>query len=287
MFAIYKRELKSYMTSMFGYVFMAVNILLAGVYFNNMNIQGGSPYFAYTLSYISFLFMFTTPLVTMRMIADEKKQRTDQLLLTSPVTVLDIVMGKYLAVVTVFAIPVLLYCVYPLIMGRFGDVYYAMTYGAIFAYFLIGCAFIAIGMFVSSLTDSVVIAAFVSLVVFFFMYMADTLVAFIPSTAVASVIGFAVIIAAFAGIVYYMTSNLLVSGVIGVSLEAVLGVLYTVKPKMLEGAIIKVLNVFNITSGFGNFLNGIFDVKAVVYYISIIVICFTLTVQMIQKRRWS
>lgn len=287
MFAIYKRELKSYMTSMFGYVFMAVNILLAGVYFNNINIQGGSPYFAYTLSYISFLFMFTTPLITMRMIADERKQKTDQLLLTSPVTVMQIVLGKYLAVVTVFAVPVLLYCIYPLVMGMFGDVYYAMTYGAILAYFLIGCAFIAIGMFVSSLTDSVVISAFISLVVFFFMYMEDTLVAFIPSTAISSVIGYAVIIAVAAAVIYYMTSNILISGIIGIAAEAVLGVLYAVMPKIFEGSIANVFNVFNITKGFENFLNGIFDLKAIVYYISVIVICFTLTVQMIQKRRWS
>lgn len=287
MFAVYKREFKSYMTSMFGYVFMAVNILFAGVYFNNVNIQGGSPYFAYTLSYISFLFMFTTPLVTMRMIADERRQKTDQMLLTAPVTITKVVLGKYLAVVSVFAIPVLLYCVYPLIMSLFGTVPYAMTYSAIFAYFLIGCAFIAIGMFISSLTDSVVISAFISLVIFFFMYMEDTLVSFVPSTAITSAIGYAVIILVVAAVIYYMTSNILISAGIGIVAEAVLAVLYIVNSKIFEGSIVYVLNVFNITSGFANFLNGIFDVKALIYYISVVIICFTLTVQMIQKRRWS
>ncbi len=287
MFAIYKRELKSYMTSMFGYVFMAVNILFAGVYFNNINIQGGSPYFAYTLSYISFLFMFTTPLVTMRMIADERRQKTDQMLLTAPVSITQVVLGKYLAVVTVFAIPVLVYCVYPLIMGMFGTVSYAMTYSAILAYFLIGCAFIAIGMFVSSLTDSVVIAAFVSLVVFFFMYMEDTLVAYIPNTVMTSVVGFAVIVLIAAAIVYYMTSNILIGAIVGILGGIVIMVIYIINPAVYEGSIINVLNVFNITKGFGNFLNGIFDVKALVYYLSIIAVCFTLTVQMMQKRRWS
>lgn len=287
MFAIYKREFKSYMTSMFGYVFMAVNILLAGVYFNNINIQTGSPYFAYTLSYVSFLFMFTTPLVTMRMIADERKQKTDQLLLTSPVSVIQIVMGKYLAVVSVFAIPVLLYCIYPLIMSMYGEVYFLMTYCAIFAYFLIGCVFIAIGMFISSLTDSVVISAFISLVVFFFMYMEDTLVAYIPSTAISSAIGYALIVVAAAAVIYYMTSNLIISAAVGAVGEAIICIIYAVKAELFEGTISYVLNVFDITGGFSNFLNGIFDLKALVYYISVIVICFTLTVQMIQKRRWS
>lgn len=287
MFAIYKREFKSYMTSMFGYVFMAVNILFAGVYFNNINIQSGSPYFAYTLSYISFLFMFTTPLVTMRMIADERRQKTDQMLLTAPVSITQVVLGKYLAVVTVFAIPVLLYCVYPLVMGMFGTVPYAMTYSAILAYFLIGCAFIAIGMFVSSLTDSVVIAAFVSLVVFFFMYMEDTLVAYIPDTVMTSVIGYAAIVLVVAAVVYYMTSNILIGAIVGILGGIVIMIIYIINPAMYEGSIVYVLEVFNITKGFANFLNGIFDVKALVYYISIIAICFTLTVQMMQKRRWS
>ncbi|MBQ9887085.1 MAG: ABC transporter permease [Lachnospiraceae bacterium] len=287
MFAIYKRELKSYMTSMFGYVFMAVNLLFAGIYFNNINIQGGSPYFGYTLSYISFLFMFTIPLVTMRMIADEKKQKTDQLLLTSPVTITRIVLGKYLAVVTVFAIPVLLYCVYPLIMGRFGSIPYKMTYSSILAYFLIGCAFIAIGMFISSLTDSVVIAAFISLVVFFFMYMEQTLASFIPKTAISSVIGYTIVIIAIVAIIYYMTSNAYIAGIVGIIAETALLIIYMLKPVKLEGSISYLLNAFDITSGFANFLNGIFDIKALIYYISIIVICFTLTVQMLQKRRWS
>lgn len=287
MLAIYKREFKSYMTSMFGYVFMAVNILLAGVYFNNINIQGGSPYFAYTLSYVSFLFMFTTPLVTMRMIADERRQKTDQMLLTAPVSITQVVLGKYLAVVTVFAIPVLLYCVYPLIMSMFGTIPYAMTYSAIFAYFLIGCAFIAIGMFISSLTDSVVISAFVSLVVFFFMYMEDTLVAYIPDTVMTSVIGYAVIALVAAAVVYYMTSNILIGAIVGIIGGIAIMIIYIINPAMYEGSIAHVLNVFNITKGFANFLNGIFDVKALVYYISIIAVCFTLTVQMMQKRRWS
>ena len=287
MFAIYKREFKSYLTSMFGYVFMAVNILLAGVYFNNINIGGGSPYFAYTLSYVSFLFMFTTPLVTMRMIADERKQKTDQLLLTSPVSITKIVLGKYLAVVSIFAIPVLLYCIYPLIMSAFGSIPYAMTYASVFAYFMIGCAFIAIGMFISSLTDSVTISAFISLVIFFFMYMEDSLVSYIPSSAIASAIGYAVVVIAAAAVIYYMTSNLIIAGVIGAAGEIAIAVIYAVKPVLFSGKIAYFLNVFNITNGFSNFLNGIFDVKALVYYISVIIICFTMTVQMMQKRRWS
>lgn len=287
MFAIYKRELKSYMTSMFGYVFMAVNILFAGVYFNNINIQGGSPLFAYTLSYISFLFMFTTPLVTMRMIADERRQKTDQMLLTAPVSITQIVLGKYLAVVTVFAVPVLLYCAYPLIMSMFGTISFAMTYSAILAYFLIGCSFIAIGMFVSSLTDSVVISAFVSLVVFFFMYMEDTLVAYIPNTVMTSVIGYAVIVLIVAAVVYYMTSNVLIGAIVGILGGIAIMIVYIINPALYEGSIVHILEVFNITKGFANFLNGIFDVKALVYYLSIIVVCFTLTVQMMQKRRWS
>lgn len=95
--AILRKELKAYLTSMTGYVFIAFILLLTGIYFTAYNLQAGYPIFGYTLSSITFVFLIVTPVLTMRVLAEERKQKTDQLLLTSPVQVGDIVIGKYLA----------------------------------------------------------------------------------------------------------------------------------------------------------------------------------------------
>ena len=105
MTAIYKRELKSYLTSMVGYLFIFFILVLAGIYFSAYQLSAAYPKFEYTLSAITFVFLIGVPILTMRVLAEERKQKTDQLLLTSPVSVGGIVIGKYLALVTVYAIP--------------------------------------------------------------------------------------------------------------------------------------------------------------------------------------
>lgn len=159
MTAIYKRELKSYLTSMVGYLFIFFILVLTGIYFSAYQLSAAYPKFEYTLSAITFAFLIGVPILTMRVLAEERKQKTDQLLLTAPVSVSGIVIGKYLALVTVFAVPMAVMCTYPLIMSRFGTVEFASAYTAVLGFFLLGCANIAIGVFMSALTESQVIAA--------------------------------------------------------------------------------------------------------------------------------
>ena len=106
MTAIYKRELKSYLTSMVGYLFIFFILVLTGIYFSAYQLSAAYPKFEYTLSAITFAFLIGVPILTMRVLAEERKQKTDQLLLTAPVSVSGIVIGKYLALVTVFAVPI-------------------------------------------------------------------------------------------------------------------------------------------------------------------------------------
>ena len=162
MTAIYKRELKSYLTSMVGYLFIFFILVLTGIYFSAYQLSSAYPKFEYTLSAITFAFLIGVPILTMRVLAEERKQKTDQLLLTAPVSVSGIVIGKYLALVTVFAVPMAVMCTYPLIMSRFGTVEFASAYTAVLGFFLLGCANIAIGVFMSALTESQVIAAVLS-----------------------------------------------------------------------------------------------------------------------------
>lgn len=287
MTAIYKRELRSYLTSMIGYIFIFFILLLTGIYFSAYQLSAAYPKFEYTLSALTFVFLISVPILTMRILAEERKQKTDQLLLTSPVSVEKIVMGKYLALVTVFAIPMAIICFYPLLMTKFGTVSLGTAYTAILGFFLLGCANLAVGVFISSLTESQVIAAVLTFILLFAFYMMNGISSFFSEGALSTCITFGLLILAAAIIIYTMIKNLLISAVVCVAGEAVLAVLYVVNSEFFAGGMQKVLQVFNISGHFDNFANGIFDIKGVVYFLSVVAVCVFLTIQSIVKRRWN
>ena len=261
MTAIYKRELKSYLTSMVGYLFIFFILVLTGIYFSAYQLSAAYPKFEYTLSAVTFVFLIGVPILTMRVLAEERKQKTDQLLLTAPVSVGNIVIGKYLALVTVYAIPILVMCTYPLIMSKFGTVAFGSAYTAILGFFLLGCANIAIGVFMSALTESQVIAAVLTFVLLFAFYMMNGISSFFSKTSMSTCVTFGLLILAAAIILYTMIKNALISAIAAVIGEVILVVIYVVKSSVFEGGIQKVLNVFNLSGHFDNFTSNIFDIK--------------------------
>ena len=182
MFAIYKRELKSYFRSFIGFLFIAATLFFVSLYYFVYNMLSGYPYVSYAISSVTFLFMITVPILSMRILAEERHSKTDQLILTAPVSVGGIVMGKFLALLTIFLIPTAVVCTYPLIMNRFGSVPMGESYLAVLAFFLYGMTAIAIGLLISSLTESQVIAAVVSFIVLFLGYMMSSICNLISST---------------------------------------------------------------------------------------------------------
>ena len=287
MTAIYKRELKSYLTSMVGYLFIFFILVLTGIYFSAYQLSAAYPKFEYTLSAVTFVFLIGVPILTMRVLAEERKQKTDQLLLTAPVSVGNIVVGKYLALVTVYAIPILVMCTYPLIMSKFGTVAFASAYTAILGFFLLGCANIAIGVFMSALTESQVIAAVLTFVLLFAFYMMNGISSFFSKTSVSTCVTFGLLILAAAIILYTMIKNALISAIAAVIGEVILIVIYVANSSVFEGGIQKVLNIFNLSGHFDNFTSNIFDIKGIVYFLSVIAVCLFLTMQSISKRRWN
>lgn len=182
MSAVYKRELRSYFTSMVGYVFIAVVIFFTGVYFMAYNIFNGYPSFGYTLLSATLVFMVAIPILTMRSMAEDKKNKTDQMLMTAPVSLTGVVLGKYLAMVTVLAIPMALLCLCPVIIAWNGTTVLAVDYASILAFFLMGCVFIAVGMLLSALTESQIIAAVGTFAVLLVLYLWTDLISFLPDT---------------------------------------------------------------------------------------------------------
>ena len=285
MTAIYKRELKSYLTSMIGYLFIFFILVLTGIYFSAYQLSAAYPKFEYTLSALTFVFLIVGPILTMRVLAEERKQKTDQLLLTSPVSVGGIVLGKYLALVTVYAIPMGVICLYPIVMSKFGTVSFASAYTAILGFFLLGCANIAIGVFFSSITESQVIAAVLTFVFLFAFYMMSGISTFFSQTSLSTCIAFGLLILALCIIIYTMIKNFVISAAICVVGEVALVITYIVNSGIFEGGIQKVLDIFNLSAHFENFTNSIFDVTGIVYFLSVIAICIFLTMQSIIKRR--
>lgn len=175
MFAILKREIKSYFQNVIGWLFVGAILAVYGIFFFAYNLQQGYPYVAYPLSNIDFILLIAVPILSMRCLAEERKTKVDQLLLTAPVSVGKVVLAKYLALVVVFSLAVGIISLSPFILSLFGTVPIGESFVAILGFWLMGCSFLAIGLFISAITESQVIAAVLSFVVLFLGYMMDAI----------------------------------------------------------------------------------------------------------------
>lgn len=287
MIAIYKRDLKGFFTGMMGYVLLAFFLAVGGLYFTVMNLMSGYPDLSYTLYNNLFVLLLLVPLLTMRSFAEERRARTDQLLLTSPVPLWRIVLGKYLAVLSVFGMAVLVFALYPLIMSRGGAVSYRQSYAALLAFFLLGAACIAIGVFLSSLNENQIVAAVCSFFVLLLAYLMpsiQTLFTVGSALAMGVFLVLAVLGAAYAG--WHSRSWGLGLGVFTVCCTAIL-VLFWLRSAALTSAFSSLLGALCLFSPFEKFVSGLFSLSAVVYYLSVTALFLFFTCQTLEKRRWN
>ena len=287
MFAIYKKELKNYFINMTGYIFIGFMLAVTGIFTTLINLISTYPSFENVLSNITIVFLLIIPILTMRSVAEERHSKTDQLLYSLPVSVTQIVLAKYLAMFTVFLIPVGIIGLYPLILSIFGTVYLGTAYGALLGFTLLGGALIAVGMFMSSLTESQVIAAVTSFGVIFAMYLMSAIASLIPAGAMASLVAFAVVVLIFAGVVYSLTKNSTVAGITAAAGAFILAGIYFINSSIFDGLFANVLNWLAVFDRFSTFTTGLFDLTSVVYYVSLIILFVFGTVQSVEKRRWS
>lgn len=288
MLAIYKRELRSYFQSMVGCVFVAFLVLFTGIYFTAYNLTAGYPYFSYTLSGSLIVFIVGIPLITMRSFAEERKNKTDQLLLTAPVSLTKVVLGKYLAMATVVAIPNLVFCLFPLIIKMNGTAYLKVDYISIAVFFLLGCVYLAIGMFLSTLTESQIIAFITTFGTLLLLYLWDGIMEFLPSSASGCMVGILLILSLIIFYIWQITSNWILSAVLEAVCVIACVVSYFVKSSLYENLLSKLLGKLAFADIFtGITQNHIVDMSGIVLYLSVIIVFIFLTVQTIQKRRWS
>ena len=287
MLAIFKRETKSYFTGMIGYVVVAVFLAVLGLYFTNQNLMFASPDFGGVLYTCTILLLFLLPALSMRSFAEERRAKTDQLLLTSPVSIPGIVLGKFLAQMAVFCVPLLAAAVMPLILTAFGRVNLVGAYASLLGFVLLGAACISIGTFLSSLTENQIIAYLSTFGVLLVGYLMNGIRSMFTSGNLLAFLVFTVVLL-IAAILVGVTCKSLVAGAgtffAGV---AALFVLFTVRPAWLLSAFNAVLSALALFDPFTNIVSGMFSLTAMLYYLSVTALFLFLTGQTLERRRWN
>lgn len=284
---ILSRELKAYFNSPIGYVFLTFYLFIFGFYFSGININQSNGDYSLVFNYLVSLLLFTIPLVTMRLLSEEKKNKTDQLLLTAPISVKDIVLGKYLAAVLLFLLTLIITLIHPIILTLLGDVPWPTVISTYVGYFLLGATLIAISLFISSLTENQIISAIASIGVFLLLLLIDALATLIPPQRFSSLIFVFVLIVFIALYIYASIKDVYISLIIGFICAIATVLTYNFYGYLFDGLCTKALQWLSLFSRYNNFGDGLFDIGAIVYYLSFIFIFLFLTNQAIEKRRWN
>jgi len=287
MLQIFSKELKSYFHSSTAYIFLFIFLLLSGIFFSLSNLAQGNGAFNYTIYNLIYLSLFLSPILTMKILASETNDKTDQLLLTAPLRIWEIVIGKFLAATALFLIGVAVTLIYPLILKSYGPIPTAQIFCSYVGFILIGTCFISIGIFISSLTSNQVTAAIGTFGVLFVVWIADWITSGLPTSAKSGLIFSAILLLALLFFIYYNTKNVVISmgsGILGVIMIAVI---YFTKKTLYEGFIVKFLGWLSLFNRYESFNLGVLSLTPIVYYITFSMIFVYLTIAVIDRRRWN
>ncbi len=287
MTAIYRRELRSYFQGMTAYVFIAFLLVFAGIYTMVYNLDAGYPNFEYVLQAMTIIFLIAIPILTMRVIAEERRQKTDQLLYALPLGMTRVVLGKYLAMLTVVAIPCAIMGLYPLLLSTFGSVFLPTAYGTLVGFFLLSATLAAIGLFISSLTENQAVAAGLCFGVMLMLYFMSDLSSMVPDSTGASLAALLVTVLVVAGLVRIFTRSTPAALVVAIAGEAGLFVAYLLVPDSFSNLFSNLVDGLSVFERFYAFADGVFDLTAALYFLSVIAVSLFLAVQSMEKRRWS
>lgn len=287
--AVYRHELSSHFSGLTGFVFGAFLLLFCGIFTVYYNIQQAYANFELALgnTYMALVYVIAIPILTMRTIAEERKQKTDLLLYSLPLSMTQVVLGKYLAMLTVLVIPTVIMALYPVLLGAYGAMNLSIALCVLFGFFLLGAALLAMGLFVSALTESQAVSAGLCFVVMLANYFIYDLASMVGNTPFASYGAFAVALAVLCYPVYRFIKNETVCMLLGGLAEGILLICYQAEPSRFSGAFGKLIGKLSLFERFYDFVLGILDVKSILYLASVCVLFVVLTVQTMEKRRWS
>ena len=286
MAAIFKREVRSYFTSLIGYVVIGVMLAFLGLYYSADCLIYATSDFSTVLYSTVMVMLFLLPALTMRSFADERSNKTDQLLLTSPVGIPSIVLGKYLAQLAVFAVPMVVACIMPLVLTAFGTVSLTSAYATVLAYFLLGAACIAIGTFVSVLTENQIIAYLATFGILLVCYLMDGIKSLFTSGNTLAFVVFCVVLAIVSVLTGLICKNVTVGSAVFCGSAVVLILLFKLRPAWLLTGFNGILDALALFDPFADFVGGMFSISGIVYYLSVIGLFLFLTGQALERRRW-
>lgn len=285
--AVYLKELKLNFTGFTGYLYGAFILLFVGIYTMGINLSGGYAQFEYVLESMAFIYLIACPVLTMRAFAEEKRSKTDQLLYSLPIRLSDVVVGKYLAMLTVSLLPVAVVSAYPLLLSGYGHVDMRSAYASILMFFLLGACPTSIGMFISSVTENQVTSAVVTLVIMLITYFMTSLASYVSTASSSSLIALSALALVLAAIVYLFTKNLSVAFLTAAALVGALLIAYAIDASAFSGLFPALMKKLSLFERFYGTIGGMFDLTAIVYYLSIIGVFLFFTTETLEKRRWS
>lgn len=286
MIAVFKREWKSYFSGVMGYFLVGFMAMVCGIYFWANNLINASADFSYTIYCTTFAFLIYLPILTMRSFAEERRTKTDQLLLTSPVSLTSIVLGKFLAHLAIFGLSVVLMGLMPVVMGFYGSIDWARILGSLLSYLFLGGSCIAMGLWVSSQTESQIISCLASFGLMLLAYLIASIRLLLVSgnlMAYLIFLGAALIIALCAGV---RGGTPLGMGVFLLCVILLTGV-YLFSGSWLAQGFSGVMEAMDLFTPFAGFVYGVFDLSSLVYYLTVAGFFLFLTGQSLEKRRWS
>jgi len=283
--AVYLKELKLNFTGFTGYLYGAFILLFVGIYTMAINLSGGYAQFEYVLESMAFIYLIACPVLTMRAFAEEKRSKTDQLLYSLPIRLSDVVVGKYLAMLTVSLLPVAVVSAYPLLLSGYGHVDMRSAYASILMFFLLGACLTSIGMFISSVTENQVTSAVVTLVIMLITYFMTSLASYVSTAS--SLIALSALALVLVAIVYLFTKNLSVAFLTAAALVGALLIAYAIDASAFSGLFPALMKKLSLFERFYGTIGGMFDLTAIVYYLSIIGVFLFFTTETLEKRRWS
>lgn len=287
MTAIFKREFKSYFTGMIGWVIAAVSLFFLGLYFTNRNLLYASSDFASVLYTMTMILLFLLPAISMRSFAEERKNKTDQLLLTSPVSIPAIVAGKFLAELAVFALPLAAAVVMPLLLQVFGTVSLVAAYSALLGYLLLGGACLAVGTWISALTENQILAYLATFGALLVAYLMNGIQTMFTTGNLLAFIVFMIVLLVASVLVGVICKRLAAGAVVFCAGAVVLFVLFQLRPAWLLTAFNAVLSALALFEPFKDIVGGMFSIPAIVYYLSVMGLFLFLTGQALARRRWN
>lgn len=287
MTAIFKREFKSCFTGMIGWVIAAVSLFFLGLYFTNRNLLYASSDFASVLYTMTMILLFLLPAISMRSFAEERKNKTDQLLLTSPVSIPAIVAGKFLAELAVFALPLAAAVVMPLLLQAFGTVSLVAAYSALLGYLLLGGACLAVGTWISALTENQILAYLATFGALLVAYLMNGIQTMFTTGNLLAFIVFMIVLLVAAVLVGVICKRLAAGAAVFCAGAVVLFVLFQLRPAWLLTAFNAVLSAPALFEPFKDIVGGMFSIPAIVYYLSVMGLFLFLTGQALARRRWN